>query len=124
MSKETYNHFTVRNPNAEESLIDDEEIKLNPGSYSFVSRSSYSKNHISELLSPNKDEASSSHLQESKNVKEKYKMYHNMHEKSSEIVDLSDSFSRRDFELSKDESSINLSDLKLSKLEKKKLEEK
>jgi hypothetical protein len=40
LSKETYNHFTARNhPNTEESLIEDEEIKLNPGSYSFVSRS-------------------------------------------------------------------------------------
>ena len=47
-------------------------------------------------------------------------MYHNIHEKSSDFMDLSDSFERKDFELSKDESSINLSDLKLSKLEKKK----
>lgn len=51
-------------------------------------------------------------------------MYHNssLNEKSS-IYDLSDSFSKRDIELSKDESSINLSDLKLSKLEKKRAEE-
>jgi hypothetical protein len=38
------------------------------------------------------------------------------------IVDLSDSFSKRDVEVSKDEI-INLSDLKLSKLERRKEEE-
>lgn len=37
-------------------------------------------------------------------------------DKSSVIVDLSDSFSKRDFEISKDDETINLSDLKLSKL--------
>ena len=39
-------------------------------------------------------------------------------EKSSELIDfeVSDSFSKRDFEISKDDETINLSDLKLSKL--------
>ena len=63
-----------------------------------VSKDSF---HLSKLLSP-KD--SSSFIDKSEK------------EKSSVIVDLSDSFSRRDFELSKDDETINLSDLKLSKL--------
>ena len=46
-------------------------------------------------------------------------------EKSSIMVSNGDSsFSKRDFELSKDDDTINLSDLKLSKLEKKKEDEK
>lgn len=41
-------------------------------------------------------------------------------EKSSDYVDLSNSFSKKNMEYSKDDDTINLSDLKLSKLEKEK----
>ena len=50
-------------------------------------------------------------------------LYKSEKERSSVIVDLSDSFSKKDFELSKDEETINLSDLKLSKLDRQREEQ-
>lgn len=84
----------------ERGTVQDEEIRLVGRGESF---------HLSKLLSP-KDQSAHSLLPEK--------------EKSSVIVDLSESFSKRDFEVSKDEETINLSELKLSKLEKRREEEK
>jgi hypothetical protein len=85
--------------------VEDEEIKLQSvkGSAHLVNSSKESIN-FSKLLSPN------SFMDKSEKSKD------------SVIVDLSDSFSRREVELSKDET-INLSDLRLSKLERRKEEE-
>lgn len=61
--------------------------------------------YLSKLLSP-------------KNLSNNSLLDKSIKEKSSELIDfeVSDSFSKRDFEISKDDETINLSDLKLSKL--------
>ena len=73
--------------------IQDEEIKMNkvvPNSSGYHSRQD--SLFLSKLLSPKAQSAASNSLLEK-----------SMKEKSSVIVDLSDSFSRKDFELSKDD---------------------
>jgi hypothetical protein len=86
--------------------IQDEEIKVNNFIHN-ISNYQGSKDslYLSKLLSP-KNQSNNSLLDKS------------IKEKSSELIDfeVSDSFSKRDFEISKDDETINLSDLKLSKL--------